>query len=111
MQPKILIIIDNNQTAVVSETLDAALALAAFDENVHLWFKDAGLRQLLSNTQNNARIIEALTFYGIEQVFIAKTETNLKLHNQRNFRIATQWIEPSDMATFLNNYSNVLRFN
>ncbi len=117
-QPEILIIIDDNHTQNVSETLDAALALASFAENVQLWFKDAGIHQLLRETDpvsahpepRPAPIIEALELYGIDQVFITRSAINLKYRHRNQFRIATKWVIPAVLGHFLNRYHYIMRF-
>lgn len=64
-------------SSTTQEALDAALAAAAFEQNVQLFFSGDGVWSLLSSQQseliqrkNIEKILQALHYYDIESIYI-----------------------------------------
>ncbi|HSC76116.1 MAG TPA: sulfurtransferase complex subunit TusC [Pseudomonadales bacterium] len=64
-------------SSATRETLDAALAAAAFEQQVKLLFTDDGVWQLLADQQpdtisskDTSKMLQALEYYDISDVFV-----------------------------------------
>ena len=99
------------------ESLDAALATAAFGVEVGLLFVGDGIFQLLRNQNPNSKdlkrtapIFNSLALYEISQVYVYEEDLVTRGLKQQDLLIDTTLIASQDLAGLLAAYDNLLTF-
>ena len=102
-------------SSMARESLDMALATAAFDHHVQLLFVGDGVYQLLSNQhsdvkqlKNIEKTLKVLSLYEIEDVF-ADSQAVLERKLQTERLLATQMLNSSEMQTLIAQADVVLK--
>lgn len=108
---KVLVIVDPLQTgsmdlaATTAEILDGALALANFEHEIHLLFKEPAIPFLIDTEQ--VPIIKGLDLYGIEHIWVSQDDFQ---KYQIQFSVAVFEQKP-DVASFTQQFDYQLRFH
>ncbi len=112
MNKKLLVIIDKtpNSGEVLGnlkfkETIDAALGVAAFGVEVSLWFCGNGVNCLQKPEQ--FKIIEALSYYDIENVYVALNDCS----DLQGFATKVTQIDDQQLSVIVSQQDTILRMN
>jgi tRNA 2-thiouridine synthesizing protein C len=90
------------------ETLDAALAAAAFEQQVQLLFSGDGVWSLVANQHSDAiqrksieRLLHALHYYDIETVYVDADSLQARNLTAEHFSISTTALSADEQAALL----------
>jgi tRNA 2-thiouridine synthesizing protein C len=99
------------------ESLDMALALSNFGQQVSLFFIEDGVLQLIKQQipdkiQHKAyhKTFGALTFYDIDNIYVCQQSLLERNLTARDLSIAVTLIEPEQLTTFIHNNDQVMVF-
>ncbi|MBD1388553.1 DsrE family protein [Neiella sp. HB171785] len=115
-----MIVIWSTQPAIGSinarETLDAALAFAAYDQQVSLLFSGQGVRQLVptpnaadAGAKNLGKLFNALPLFDIDQVYIAADEAKAMNLNPQSLIGSPELISNDRIRQLLLEATHVIR--
>lgn len=104
-------------TQATKESLDAALASAAFGVNVGLLFLGDGVFQLLAGQnpspqwmKRTAPIFQSLELYEISDVFVCKQDLIQRALKAEDLIIPVKILAESELPDLMNSYDNLLTF-
>ena len=97
----------------VTESFDAALVAAAFDQHVSLLFRGDGLQQLLagqnvSNQRNLAKMLRSLATYEITDVYVDHSDMTDQDLSHEDFEIAVTPITHQAIGELIASHDLVL---
>lgn len=98
------------------ETLDTALAFAAYDQPVALLFSDLGVKQLApqpnakqAGSKEIAKLIKALPLYDIEQIFICQKSAKRFDLSEEVLAVPAQTVTAKEIAKLCQEADHVIR--
>ncbi|MEY4767757.1 MAG: hypothetical protein RL637_396 [Pseudomonadota bacterium] len=97
-----------------SEAIDLMLTLAAFDQSVSILILDQAVwgfidhQQIIDQRQSTAGIIQGLSFYGIEQIYL-EIESMTQYHLKPDqFILPLQFIHRDQVNSLMNQYTHLI---
>ena len=93
------------------EAIDAALVAAAFDQEVALLFKDAGVRALVpptAETEGLTALLESLPDYEIEQVYVCGPSLARQHLSAAELTIPARALDPGEQQQLMSEQHAVL---
>ena len=111
MLKKVLLIIephhkdDEKLKTNMAEIIDAGLAIASYEHEVHLWFQGESLKFLTA--EKHLSILDGLELYGIHHLWLSKENSiaNALLKYSCNY------IESKEQSKFKEQFDYILRFD
>lgn len=101
--------------ALVRESLEQVMLLAAFEQQVALLLTDDAVFQLLANQRpgdiqanDHGKLIQALPVYGIETIFVEAESLAERGLNQKHLFQSVQLVERVHLSTLLNQFDQVI---
>ncbi|MCE0556502.1 MULTISPECIES: sulfurtransferase complex subunit TusC [unclassified Motilimonas] len=99
------------------ESLDAALALSGFTENLSVFFLDDGVYQLVENQQPQSILqrhiqptFKLFDLYDIETVYVCEQSCLLRGIDPKRLCIPVQLLQPQQLSEKLHQQQQIIRF-
>jgi tRNA 2-thiouridine synthesizing protein C len=102
-------------SSATREALDAALAAAAFEQDVQILFTGDGIWNLLPeqdassiNSKDTSKMLQALSYYDIDDVYVDSVSLNERRLASTSLAIAAKSITGDDLRQLVKNADCVI---
>jgi sulfur relay protein TusC/DsrF len=102
-------------TPIAQEGVDALLAAAIFDQKIAVIFMGDGVFQLQknqtpSNSRNQMKMLQSLSMYDIDQVFVQESALNARGLDAADLAIANTSLSDAEIHQRLASAAHILSF-
>lgn len=104
-------------SSTLQEALDIVLAAGTFDQDVSLLISEDACYQLLSaqtpeliDQKNTAKMLNALSIYGIDKVFVDAEQANIRHIQTGTVSLPVQFLTQAEIRELYQLSDTVLRF-